>query len=250
MASLRGTSHSHRQVLLDGHRFAVWRECGRMTGVRAWLFLLMLQSASASPPPPASPGWTLIADDTYEAGFAGWPAARYTCGSFGTLLGRYGSGGWVEKTYSGLPSHTKVRVQLFIAYIDSWDGGEFANLYIDTQLVWSEPSGADRVDVCGGPGSKWGDYSRTASHEMAQCAAPAQVAARSTRAHRVASLRLYRSAPSSKPALDSILGSAAVRGRGARASSGARGRRLMQRGGRGSRGICRGRSPSRTSRRD
>ena len=61
------------------------------------------------------------------------------------MLGGYkvlGSGAYVEKTFDliGAPAHGLVRVEFEFFFIDSWDSGEEARMYVDSELAWSSAS--------------------------------------------------------------------------------------------------------------
>ena len=42
----------------------------------------------------------------------------------------FGTGAYVERTFTNLPSHTKIRIQATFYKIDSWDGEEYYIIYI------------------------------------------------------------------------------------------------------------------------
>jgi len=94
-------------------------------------------------PPPLLPphSWALISQDVFP-GASGWETTfggtTTSCGSFGEMLGGAGVAGgneYAQKTFSALPSHTYLLVQLEFFAIDSWDW-EYAYVYVDGIEVW------------------------------------------------------------------------------------------------------------------
>ena len=71
--------------------------------------------------------------------------------------GVFGSGAYIEKTFdlSDAPLHGMVRVEVTFVVIDSWDGGESAQVLVDGNLVTSWERLGGGSNQCGGG---WGDY--------------------------------------------------------------------------------------------
>eukprot|EP01052_Picozoa_sp_SAG31_P022823 SAG31_NODE_1837_length_7126_cov_8.278497_6_plen_409_part_01 len=59
----------------------------------------------------------------------------FECGSLGRILGPVGRGGYLSKTYSGLPAHETLRVELDFVRLDSWDN-EQAAVFVDGSREW------------------------------------------------------------------------------------------------------------------
>ena len=98
-------------------------------------FELSTQVPHPSPPaPPADPGvWTFVVRERWP-GASGWvgvpdpilPSTITSCGHLGTMLGGYnvfGPGAYVEKTFSGLPPHSALRITLTFYRVDAWRDG-------------------------------------------------------------------------------------------------------------------------------
>jgi hypothetical protein len=87
-------------------------------------------------------GWTLVFSDDFESTpDPGWSiSARYTCGSWSTLLGGYGNmaGGELDNTIDlqGV-THTEAWVELEYIALDSWDG-EWAYVTADGTTLFSQ----------------------------------------------------------------------------------------------------------------
>ena len=74
------------------------------------------------------------------SGWTGSPQTVTTCGSYGSIVGGWnvwGSGTYLQKTISNLPTHTQLRVQFEYYAIETWDG-ERAQLRVDNTLVWDQ----------------------------------------------------------------------------------------------------------------
>ena len=104
-----------------------------------------------------------------------------TCGSWsaasGGMLGgygRFGGGGGIgdnsstaEKTFTGLPTHTQVRVSFQFFKLDSWDNGENAELWVDGVKYWDEElrNLSPNTNQCGaGPSDGTKAVSNVVSH--------------------------------------------------------------------------------------
>ena len=78
-----------------------------------------------------------------------------TCGSLGTMIGGYGqlgAGGYLEKTFSGLPTHTSLRIRATLFKIDQWASANFEVL-LDGAVAWQSASYTSHGDyICGNPG--------------------------------------------------------------------------------------------------
>ena len=129
------------------------------------------QSDAQGPPPP---GWHSYPCDTFDEGASGWllhgahtPGPTSTCGNIGDILGGYnilGHGASAIRTYSNLPYHDKVALELIYVKIDSWDSSpyEHGEIFIDGELVWrremtmNEPGQACE---CGNPNFACGAWS-------------------------------------------------------------------------------------------
>ena len=95
-----------------------------------------------SPPaPPSPPGiWTdaPVAQDVWP-GATGWTGTSLvvsSCGQFGTMLGGYqrlGPSAYVEKTFTGLPPHTMLQIQLTFTRVDRL---EIGLIYVDSGMAW------------------------------------------------------------------------------------------------------------------
>eukprot|EP01043_Picozoa_sp_COSAG02_P061252 COSAG02_NODE_8192_length_2667_cov_3.421729_1_plen_854_part_10 len=90
--------------------------------------------------------WTEFLTESFaESNLQSWEASgdqelsTTTCGTFGEILGGLGvlgSGVYISKTYTGLPAHTALSVELGFVQIDTWDD-EVALVYVDSILRWS-----------------------------------------------------------------------------------------------------------------
>ena len=93
------------------------------------LLLRLLRTTSLPPPsPPSLPGeWAPVAHDIWP-GATGWTSsvplsssAVTTCGIYGTMVGGFGvfgAGDHIEKTFTGLPPHTALRIRATFFKID------------------------------------------------------------------------------------------------------------------------------------
>ena len=70
--------------------------------------------------------------DRYTTGGLSW----FDCGSLGRILGPVGRGGYLTKTYTNLPAHETLRLELDFVRLDSWDG-ERASVYVDGIRKWT-----------------------------------------------------------------------------------------------------------------
>ena len=96
-----------------------------------------------SPPQPPSPPGRWEPDYNFEdrwPGATGWSGsaslAITNCDVLGTMLGGYqvlGSSDYVEKTFTGLPPHSTLRVQLIYTRVDRLQTGV---LLVDGAVVW------------------------------------------------------------------------------------------------------------------
>lgn len=80
------------------------------------------------------------------------------CGSE-SIFGGYdvfGDGYWATKTFTHLPAHTGVEVDLSIAFVDSWDYGEYFFVKVDSTTIISKENVFvnNPLNLCGG---KWAD---------------------------------------------------------------------------------------------
>jgi len=112
-------------------------------------------------------GYTDNSLDCVDAGYKLWhtdlPAnisswSNTTTSTFtdGVAHGPFGTGVDLSRTYTGLPTHKKVRI--FVRYwaIDSWDS-ETGQLYVDGTLVWSKTR--TNAENCSAGG--WSTYTNT-----------------------------------------------------------------------------------------
>jgi hypothetical protein len=102
-----------------------------------------------SPPaPPSAPGqWNSTVSDAWNIGSQfpeGWhgvpsPNPTSNCGEAGTIVGgfeKFGKGAFLERTFTDMPAHWGLRVQLDFILIDHW-GRENAQIFIDGAVAWS-----------------------------------------------------------------------------------------------------------------
>ncbi|WP_315981328.1 cadherin repeat domain-containing protein [Aliamphritea spongicola] len=87
-------------------------------------------------------GQKVSVTETFENGSTGWSDNTTTDGgeNVGTFLGRFGSGGAVEKTFDIDPGAEKAVIEFDLYEIDSWDGENFRievmGQQIDISLNW------------------------------------------------------------------------------------------------------------------
>ena len=76
------------------------------------------------------------------------------------MIGGYGKfsvGGYLEKTFSGLPAHTNLRLRATLFKIDRWNGRRFQVL-VDGTAAWeSSPYTWGGQYLCGNMGPQQGD---------------------------------------------------------------------------------------------
>ncbi len=101
--------------------------------------------------------WTLVAEENFPNTTAtGWSTTTTSiCVTGHRILGGYnvlGNGINVSKTFSSLPTHTKVMVRFNYYSLDSWDN-ESAWVAFDGQIVWRatlDQLDDERTALCGG----------------------------------------------------------------------------------------------------
>jgi len=114
-------------------------------------------SHPSPPAPPAPPGmWTAPVHEDWWPDATGWTGSSLavsTCGHFGTMLGGYGglnASAYVEKTFTNLPAHSSLRLQLTFTRVDRLDTGL---IYVDGAETWRHTFGIYFVTgsehVCG-----------------------------------------------------------------------------------------------------
>ena len=116
-----------------------------------------LASPHPSPPaPPSPPGvWTQV-DHALWPGAVGWVSnvaiAESNCGELGSMAGGFqvfGHGDYIEKTYSGLPAHSGIRITGTMFKIDGWNN-KAGQIFVDGGHAWQSSTygGQPAVSSC------------------------------------------------------------------------------------------------------
>ena len=123
---------------------------------------LMVVTPFPTPPePPSPPGhWTEDLFHERWPGATGWsgvpdpnlPSTQTVCGGLGSMLGGYGQfgpGAYAEKTFTGLPPHSGIRIKFSFFAIDSWPArGSAGQVLVDGAVMWQT------LDAKGSPPSE------------------------------------------------------------------------------------------------
>jgi hypothetical protein len=98
--------------------------------------------------------WALFDQDSFMGGAQGWTGSAIDqCAGTWILNGAMTANTTVEKTFTGLPAHTQVRVVAGYDFIDSWDS-ETGQAFIDGTMVWQQmrTTCCTLANVCGSTG--------------------------------------------------------------------------------------------------
>ena len=78
---------------------------------------------------------TFMNFDTDDLSGSGWSDPSIISTSDGDMHGQFGSS-IIDRTYTGLPAHDKIKVNARLWAVGSWDSGETAFVLVDAILVF------------------------------------------------------------------------------------------------------------------